>query len=303
MFKRSMISIAIFALPLSFTSLSTIAAPMYEFSADAVKMTAIEDGKTQLKFSFFENVPNEMVTTITSEYGNESDPGLTTSINTFLIQIPNKTILVDAGGGNCMGENAGHTVKALGELNIDPSSVTDILLTHAHTDHICGLTNPNSDTAVLTYPNATIHISEEEYQYWTTSESGESVKAIFDAYTKANPNSIARFNFGDEILGQFKAISTTGHTAGHIAYLWTPSLGNEWLFWGDVMHNAQMQFAHPEITIKFDTDKEMAKQTRLAIMNEAVSNKWRIAGAHLPYPGVGQITETSEGSYAWKALE
>ncbi|SET36793.1 MBL fold metallo-hydrolase [Thorsellia anophelis] len=287
----------------SFTANAEENVSTYQFVDNTNKMISIEDGKTDLKLSFFENTPENVVTEIKA-VTNKNDPLLSTSINTFLIQASDKVILIDAGAGSCMADNAGKTVKTLSDLGITPESVTDVLLTHAHPDHICGLMKVDAENnfTIPTYPNAVIHISEEEYQYWTQKDNGESAKSILDAYNKTNPNLIARFKAGDTILEQFKTIAAYGHTVGHIAYLWTPSAGNEWLFWGDVMHNNAMQFAYPNITLKFDSNADLAKQTRLKIMEDAALNKWSVAGSHLPYPGVGKITKEADNSFKWNVL-
>lgn len=268
------------------------------------KIFPIEDGQTQLKFSFFENIPTDVVTAIKSQYNNEDDPGLTTSINTFLIQIPEHTILVDTGGGKCMGDKAGHTVATLANLSVATDKIDTVLLTHAHTDHFCGLATQNTsdETWSPNYPNATIYVNQAEYDYWINSENGQQVKAIFDSYRSKNPDSIKTFKAGERILDAFDTVETYGHTVGHTAFLWQPKAGEQWLFWGDVMHNAEMQFAHPEITIKFDTDANQAKDTRVSIMQKAVENNWYIAGAHLPFPGIGHI-ESKESGFNWVALK
>ena len=40
------------------------------------------------------------------------------------------------------------------------------MLTHAHFDHIQGLVE-SLDTMVPAFPNAVVHMSREEYEYWT----------------------------------------------------------------------------------------------------------------------------------------
>lgn len=272
------------------------------FSEDK-SLTAIEDGQTQLKFSFFENVPEQVVTAIKTDYPNQEDPALKTSINTFLIQTPQHTVLIDTGGGKCMGENAGFTAKALADLKIDPQQIDTILLTHAHTDHICGLANKTNDeeTWIPAYPNATIYISKQEYDFWMNGENGKQVQSILKSYENNKADSVKIFTPGDRLLETFDTRLTAGHTVGHIAYVWQPEAGNSWLFWGDVMHNAAMQFAHPEISIKFDTDAELAKATRATLMQEAADKKWMVAGAHLPYPGIGKITQDAKKQFIWQA--
>src|SRR5580704_865615 len=48
--------------------------------------------------------------------------------------------------------------KALQEAGIDPAAVTDIIISHAHWDHMDGID---------LFPNATIWIQKAEYEYYT----------------------------------------------------------------------------------------------------------------------------------------
>ena len=75
----------------------------------------------------------------------------------YLIKIDDKLILADAGcetmPGFVMRDFIG-TVKALEKINIHPSDITDVLITHSHHDHI---------EAVKYFSNAVIHITASEY--------------------------------------------------------------------------------------------------------------------------------------------
>ncbi|MDP2957461.1 MAG: N-acyl homoserine lactonase family protein [Longimicrobiales bacterium] len=48
--------------------------------------------------------------------------------------------------------------SALLEAGVDPADVTDLVLTHAHWDHMGGID---------LFPNATVHLQREEYEYYT----------------------------------------------------------------------------------------------------------------------------------------
>ena len=55
--------------------------------------------------------------------------------NCLLVQSANTNILVDAG------VSAKKIAEALTELDIEPFSISGILITHEHSDHIKGLRN------------------------------------------------------------------------------------------------------------------------------------------------------------------
>jgi len=53
--------------------------------------------------------------------------------NSALIESQNSKILIDAG------ISEGALVERLSALSVHPSEIDGILVTHTHTDHICGL--------------------------------------------------------------------------------------------------------------------------------------------------------------------
>jgi glyoxylase-like metal-dependent hydrolase (beta-lactamase superfamily II) len=66
------------------------------------------------------------------------------------------------------------------------------------------------------------------------------------------------------------------------------------LVWGDIIHNAALQFARPEITLAFDTDQQQAATARKRAFDMAASDKLLVAGMHLPYPGLGYVERSGE---------
>lgn len=76
----------------------------------------------------------------------------------YLLKTEDKLILIDAGCETMPGfimENFTGPVKALEGMNISPSDITDVVITHSHHDHI---------ECVKYFKNATIHIEESEYE-------------------------------------------------------------------------------------------------------------------------------------------
>ena len=79
------------------------------------------------------------------------------SFTIYLIRSEGRTLLVDAG----CDDGAGFVMSVferpsvlLERLGVPPDDVTDVLLTHAHHDHV---------EAVHHYKNATVHLHREEY--------------------------------------------------------------------------------------------------------------------------------------------
>lgn len=76
----------------------------------------------------------------------------------YLIKTAEKLILVDAGCETMPGfvmEDFNGPIAALLDMGIAPSGITDVVITHAHHDHI---------ECVKDFPNAKIHIQRDEYE-------------------------------------------------------------------------------------------------------------------------------------------
>lgn len=91
-------------------------------------------------------------------YGGAFDKKRPILFMVYLIKTENRLILADAGCETMPGfvmEDFIGPVKALGEMGISPKDITDIIITHAHHDHI---------ECVKYFPNANIYIQNEEYK-------------------------------------------------------------------------------------------------------------------------------------------
>ena len=112
----------------------------------------------------------------------------------YLIKAQNRLILADAGcetmPGFDMRDFIG-SVKALEKLNIKPEDITDVIITHAHHDHV---------ECVSRFKNAVIYIQRDEY---------ESGKGYF-----AEGMSIKLFDDEIQICPDVKAIKIGGHSKG-----------------------------------------------------------------------------------------
>jgi glyoxylase-like metal-dependent hydrolase (beta-lactamase superfamily II) len=97
---------------------------------------------------------------------DRSDPphknALKLSINPFLIQDGEKTILFDAGIGDLLGEDTSIDIL-LGNLedqSVSDFEVSDIFLSHLHFDHMGGLAHQTNGYWELTFSEADIWVSE-----------------------------------------------------------------------------------------------------------------------------------------------
>jgi glyoxylase-like metal-dependent hydrolase (beta-lactamase superfamily II) len=226
-----------------------------------------------------------------------------TSVNEWLINTGDRLVLVDTGTSDVFGRTLGRMAANLAAAGVDPKDVDVVILTHLHPDHAAGLLTHEK---AIAFPNATVHVHEAEDAFWSDEaiygKAPAEVKPFFDiARASVKPyreaGRIQHFKGGSEIVPGIAAVDAPGHTMGH-TMLRVSSGGQELLIVTDIVHNAALQFANPEWSIAFDTDPAMAAKSRKLALDMASADRLQIAGAHLPFPGLGHVARTGT-AYAY----
>ena len=88
------------------------------------------------------------------------------ALNVLVVRSGDQIVLVDAGlGGQFAGfPRAGQFPQRLAAAGIELSSVTDIVLTHMHMDHVGGLLVDEVKNQLS--PNVRIHVAAAEVAFW-----------------------------------------------------------------------------------------------------------------------------------------
>lgn len=304
-------------LALSTTALTTYAAEptiaqqkkvagYYHHQIGNTQITALLDGTNYLNPSLFKGLSDAEKTEILKKYSAVNDKGIQTSVNAFLINTGQQLFMVDSGAASCFGAHLGSIYNNLKASGYEPTQVNGIFLTHLHPDHVCGISNNGK----ANYPNATLHISKIEYDYWLNpntvkklpkdKQAGflvtvEKIKAALAPYEKAKKIKI----FSDKALAfgnvQFKP--SFGHTPGHYSFKLKTD-AQEVAFIGDIVHSHTLQFEQPQTAIEFDIDPKAAVETRLKHFAQYAKQGQLIAAPHLPFPGIGYIYKNGT-SYQW----
>ena len=218
--------------------------------------------------------------------------GFPSWINAFAVKRGDDVFVIDTGTGNPEG-----ALKNLRAAGIDPAAVNYVLLTHFHMDHVGGLLNPDGTPA---FPNARVYAALEESLYFLPDggpphSGGAALPPLFGPYR--DNGSYVTFSPGGELLPGVETEPLFGHTPGHTGYVFESSAGKV-IFFGDIIHVYLVQFAHPEVTISYDVSRPDARATREALLPRLARDKWLVAGAHLPFPGIGTVTEEAPG-FKW----
>ncbi len=272
---------------------------IYRTHVGGITVTSILDGGLNLGLELFAPVAEADLKASQTAAFQEPGP-VKAYLNAFVIHTPEKLILVDSGGGANMGDKAGNLQQNLAAAGYKPEDFTDIYLTHAHIDHVSGLTDSEGKAV---FPNAQIKLADAELQFWfddeKRSKAPEGMQGLFKAARTAltpykEGGRIITFKPGDVVSSQITSVDLAGHTPGHCGF--RISDGKEQLLiWGDIVHAPALQFAHPEWSIAFDTDKAQALAVRKKILDEVTNDRIRVAGMHLGFPALGHVAKAATG--------
>lgn len=226
------------------------------------------------------------------------------AVNAFLVRIGDENILVDTGFGNKLFDH-------LRSLGVEADGIRKVLLTHLHGDHIGGMMKNGQPS----FPNATVYLSKKEYQYWTSDEEMnklpanarrgfESARAMLAAYK----NNLHLFepgkleNGGTQLFTGICGVEAYGHTPGHTMYL--IDFGNDkFLIWGDLTHALAVQMPYPQVSVTYDVDPVMARESRLAVLKYVAGKQLPVAGMHIPASGMGMVQAKPAGGYRLAPLK
>src|SRR3954467_6063733 len=93
------------------------------------------------------------------------------SLNVVVVRSGGQTILIDAGLGldpNLNLPRAGQLVRRLEAAGIDLASVTDVVLTHMHMDHVGGLLVDGVRDRLR--PDLQVHLAAAEAKFWASPD-------------------------------------------------------------------------------------------------------------------------------------
>ncbi|WP_249418523.1 MBL fold metallo-hydrolase [Citrobacter freundii] len=280
----------------------------YRYQVGDAVVTAVYDGYINLSTSLLKGIEAKDIQTLLAKmFQEEGKEGVQTAVNAYLVKMNNELVLIDSGAAKCFGPTMGNIVDNIRAAGYKPEDVKTVLLTHMHPDHICGLITADGKAA---FPNATVVVSQDEKDFWLNPKIAAAASDEHKPFFKMAQDSVApyqargafrTFKSGENVIPGIDSLATPGHTPGHASFM-LKSAGKEMLIWGDIVHAHAVQFANPKVSIEFDTDSKKAVATRKATFEKAAKEKWLVAGAHLPFPGIGHIRHDAQG-YAWVPVE
>jgi glyoxylase-like metal-dependent hydrolase (beta-lactamase superfamily II) len=218
------------------------------------------------------------------------------ALNAVMIRSGGQTILIDAGLGLDPKLNlprAGQLVRRLEAAGIHLPSVTDIVLTHMHMDHVGGLLVDGVKEQLR--PDLRIHVSADEVRFWEAPDFShvfmppgfpDALRSTARRFAEAYGRQLKTFEDDAVIAPGVTVRRTGGHTPGH-SVVRMASGSDALTFAGDAIF--AVGFEHPDWFNGFEHDPEEAVRVRVRLLTELARTGEQLVATHLPFPSVGRV--------------
>ncbi len=232
------------------------------------------------------------------------------SIHALIIETPEHKIIVDT----CVGNDKPRPIFAIWSMlqlpfmrdlkaaGYAPETITRVLCTHLHIDHVGWNTTLVDGKWVPTFPNARYLMGRREFTHWRDQSDQETIPALLrETQVAVMADSIQPvFDAGlvdlvetdHRICEEISFTPTLGHTAGHVSVK-IASKGQEALITGDFVHHP-CQMAHPDWVSGVDYDAAQATQTRQDVFGRLAGSKTLVIGTHFATPTAGHIVRDGD---------
>lgn len=177
---------------------------------------------------------------------------LVASVGSVVVKERDGSVIIDAGFGPVMVAGS-RTHPSLGGIHggSDPAftsrfrePVLALAVTHAHDDHVGWF--------------------KTQYSHLLENEVNVGLEDVARFRQLTGRTKLRGLRGGEQLSASVRAISTPGHTAGHMSYI-VESDGQRAIIFGDVFHNP-LQFEDTALTPWSDELPDAARQSRRVIL-------------------------------------
>lgn len=223
----------------------------------------------------------------------------------WMIDIGGALVLIDGGVGN----HKARSLPRFNQLNTQTplwmeafgattDSVTHVVMTHLHADHVGWNTCLDGGRWKPYFRNATYHIPQDDLEYFRSRVARDGLVREFEAMADSvepllDAGRAQLYQHGASIVPGMAVRAARGHTPGqHVVVL--ESEGHKAVFCGDIFHSP-LQIAFPRLNTPSCVEHERARQTRLAFLQEVADSGTLIMPCHFGHPHCGRVTRTKTG--------
>ena len=211
-------------------------------------------------------------------------------VNVGVVRSGDRTVLIDAGlGGVYNHPRAGRLGLRLEAAGIDPESLTDVVLTHMHMDHVGGLLTDGLRGRLR--PDLRVHVAASEVEFWASGAvlsrtsmppgTQDVLRSVAMRFLDEYRSRLQPFEAEYEVAPGVVVSRTGGHTPGH-SVVRLASGGDRLMFCGDAVFPPGCEC--PEWHNGFDTDPEETARVRVGLLRELAATRQPLVPCHVSFP-------------------
>ena len=266
------------------------------FTVGSIECQILPDGEAMyLPADLAAGVPADEI--IAAHEGTMDENGrIAVPYNCLLIRAGGRIALVDTGLGaqavrefGAFGASAGRLMESLTACGIAPGDVDLVIISHAHPDHIAGLTAESGGARVPVFSRARHYFWQSEWDFWTSEEGlAEVPELLANAARRHLPpvqqaGLVELVNEETDVLPGVRLLPAPGHTPGHMALAITS--GDEGaIYLGDAILG-EANFDHPDWVSPHDSIPALTVTTRERLLDTAIREKRLLIAFHLAVRG------------------
>ena len=212
--------------------------------------------------------------------------------NCLLIRAGDRIALVDTGLGAeaalQFGAPAGRLMESLTASGIAADQVDIVVISHAHPDHIGGLTAESDTGRVPVFSRARHYFWQAEWDFWTDADGLAQVPDMADAARMHLPpvqhaGLVELVSAETDVLPGVRLLPAPGHTPGHIALAITS--GSEGaIYLGDAVLD-EANYEHPDWVSVVDAIPHLTIATRRYLIEKAIRENRLLVAFHMTARG------------------
>jgi glyoxylase-like metal-dependent hydrolase (beta-lactamase superfamily II) len=228
------------------------------------------------------------------------------SFQCFVVRSGRERIMIDTCIGNererefaVFSDRHGSFIEDLKAAGYPRETITQVMCTHLHSDHVGWNTMKVDGRFVPTFPNARYLFGKKEYAHWQQMKkhgSHHDLRHFEDSVVPIAEAGLAEFIEPTmPLTDEVSLFPTHGHTPGHVSVM-IRSRGQQAVITGDAMHHP-IQLAEPDYRNNFDMDPEQALRTRKELFERLADKDILVIGTHFCDPTSGYIVRDAKN---WK---